>query len=228
MADKGPYRPSYDFSDFPGGSDGKIVYLQWGRPGFDSWVRKIPWRRKWQPTPVLLPGKSHGWRSLVGYSPLGHKESDMTEWLHFLSTHGFFSSHVQMWELDHKESWAPKNWCFWTVGLEKTLESPLECKEIKPVNLKGNQSWIFTGRTDAEALILWPSDAKSQFFGKDPEAGKDWRQEEKGVTEDEMVRGHHRLSGHEFEQALGDSEGQGSLAFSCLRNCRVGHQLMTE
>ena len=106
-----------------------------------------------------------------------------------------------MWELDHKESWAPKNWGFWTVVLEKTLESPLDCKQIKPVHPKGNQSWIVIGRTDAEAEAsgLWP-DAKNWLIGKDSDAGKDWRQEEKGTTEDEMVGWHHRLNGHEFEQ----------------------------
>ena len=100
-----------------------------------------------------------------------------------------------MWELDHKEGWASKNWCFRTAVLEKTLESPLDCKEIKPVNLKGNQSWIFIGRTDAEAEapILWPPDVKSWLIGKDPDAGKDWRQEEKGATEDEMLGWHHWL-----------------------------------
>ena len=105
------------------------------------------------------------------------------------------------------------NWCFWTVVLEKTLESPLDCKDIKSVNPKGNQPWIFIERTDAEAgtPILWPPLAKSQFTGKDPDAGKDWGQEEKGTTEDEMVGWHHRLNGHEFEQVLGDGEGQGSL-----------------
>ena len=113
----------------------------------------------------------------------------------------FSSSHVWMCELDHKEGWVPKNWCFWTVVLEKTLESSLDYKEIKPVNPKGNQSWIFIGKPNAEAetLILWPPDAKSQLIRKDPEAGKDWRQEEKGMTEDEMVGWHHRLNGHEFE-----------------------------
>ena len=107
-----------------------------------------------------------------------------------------------MWELNYKESWVPKNWCFWTVVLEKTLESPLDCKEIKPSNPKGNQSWIFIGRTDAEAKapILWPHDAKSQLNGKDPNAGKDWRQEEKGTTEDEMFGWHHWLNGHEFDR----------------------------
>ena len=104
-------------------------------------------------------------------------------------SYGFSSSHVWMWELDHKENWALKNWCFRTVVLEKTLESPLNCKEIQPVHSKGNQSWIFIGRTDAEdeAPILWSSDANSQIIGKDPDAGKDWRPKEKGMTEDEMV-----------------------------------------
>ena len=130
--------------------------------------------------------------------------------------YGFSSSHVWMWELNHKEGWAPNNWCFQTVVLDKTLESPLDCKEIKPVNPKGNQTWIFIGRTDAEAQtpILWPPDAKSWLIGKDPDAGKDWRQTERGMTEDEMVGWHHWPKGHEIEQALGDSEGQGGLA-SC-------------
>ena len=116
-------------------------------------------------------------------------------------SYDFSSSHVWMWELDYKESWAPKNWCFWSVVLEKTLESPLDCKDIQPVHPKGNQSWIFIGRTDAEAEtpVLWPPDVKNWLIGKDPDAGKDWRQEEKGMTEDEMVGWHHRLSGHEFE-----------------------------
>ena len=136
-----------------------------------------------------------------------------------------------MWELDHKESWAPKNWCFWTVVLEKTLESTLDCKEIQPVHPKGNLSWIFIGRTDAEAQasILWPPDEKSGLTGKDPDAGKDWKQEEKGMTEDEMVGWHQWLNGHEFEQALWNGEGQGSLAcckFMGLQ--RVGHNWATE
>ena len=128
---------------------------------------------------------------------------------------------IEMWELDHKEGWAPKNWCFWTVVSEKTLESPLDCKEIQPVHPKGNQSWIFTGRTDAEAPILWPPDVKNQLIRKDPDAGKDWRQEEKGTTEDEMVGWHHRLNGHEFEQAPGDDDGQGSLTCCSPWGCKV-------
>ena len=116
-------------------------------------------------------------------------------------SYSFSSSHVWMWELDNKESWVLKNWCFWAVVLEKTLESPLDCKDIKPVYPKGNQSWIFTGRTDAEpeTLILWLPDGKNWLIRKDPDAGKDWKQEEKGTTEDEMVGWHHRLNGHEFE-----------------------------
>ena len=114
--------------------------------------------------------------------------------------YGFSNSHVWMWELDYKESWVLKNWCFWTVVLEKTLGSPLDCKEIQPVHPKGDQSWMFIGRTDVEreTPIFLPPDEKSWLTGKDPDAGKDWRQEEKGTTEDEMVRWHHRLNGHEF------------------------------
>ena len=125
----------------------------------------------------------------------------------------FSSSHVRMWGLNHKQGWVPKNWCFPTVVLEKTPESPLDSKEIKPVNPKGNQPWIFTGRTDAEAEapILWSPDAKSWLIGKDSDAGKDWRQEEKGITKDEMVGWHDQLNGHEFEQTLGDGEEQRSL-----------------
>ena len=112
--------------------------------------------------------------------------------------YGFSSGHVWMWELDYKESWAPKNCCFWTVVLEKTLESPLDCNEIQPVHPKGDQSWAFIGRTDeAETPILWPPDAKNWLIWKDPDAGKDWRQE-KGTTEDKMVGWHHGLNGHEF------------------------------
>ena len=126
--------------------------------------------------------------------------------------YGFSSSHVWMWELDYKESWALKNWCFWTVVLEKILESPSNCKDIQPVRPKRNQSWIYIGRTDAEAEapILWLHDVKSQLIGKDPDAGRDWRQE-KGMTED-GDRQHHWLNEHEFEQTPGDSERQGSLA----------------
>ena len=124
--------------------------------------------------------------------------------------------------------WALKNWCFWTVLLKKTLESPLDYKEIKPVNSKGNQPWIVIGRTDAEAPILWPPDAKSWLIWKDPESGKAWGQEEKGMTEDEMAGWHHQLNGHEFEQTLGDGEGQGSLVCCSSWGGKVRHDLITE
>ena len=120
-----------------------------------------------------------------------------------LSSQGYrlSSRHVWMWELDYKESWALKNWCFWTVVLDKTLERPLDCKEIQQVHPKGDQSWVFTGRTDVESEtpILWPPDGKSWLIGKDPDAGRDWGQEENGTTEDEMAGCHHRLDRHEFE-----------------------------
>ena len=119
----------------------------------------------------------------------------------FDKVYGFSSGHVWMWELDSEESWTPKNWCFWTVVLEKTLENPLDCKKIQLVHPKGNQSWLFIGSTDVEGEtpILWPPDEKSWLIWKDPDAAKDWRQEENGMTEDEMVGWHHRLNGHEFE-----------------------------
>ena len=155
-----------------------------------------------------------------------------------------------MWELDHhvevwqkttkfckaiilqfkkkKKSWALKNWCFWTVVLGKTLESPLDCKEIKPVHPKGNLSWIFIGRTDAvaESAIFWPPDEKIWLTGKDPDARKDWRQ--KWMTEDERIGWHHWLDGHEFEQAPGVGDGQGSLVCFSPWSCRVGHDWATE
>ena len=132
----------------------------------------------------------------------------------YSQSYGFSSSQVQIWELDHKEGWVTKNWFFWTVVLEKTLEIPLHYKEIQPVHPKGNQSWIFIGRTDTEAEtpILWPPAAKNWLIGKDPDAGKDWRQEKKGTTEDEMVAWYHQLDGQEFEQAPRVGDGQESLA----------------
>ena len=132
-------------------------------------------------------------------------------------SYDFSSSHVWIWELDWKESWTPKNWCFWTVVLEKTLESPLDYKEIQPVHPKGDQSWVFIGRTDAEAEtpILWPPDEKSWLIWKDPDAGRDWGQEEKGKIEDEMAGWHHWLNGHESGWILGVGDGQGGLA--CCR-----------
>ena len=128
------------------------------------------------------------------------KSRDITNKGPSSQSYAFSSSYVRMWELDYKESWMLKNWCFWTVVLEKTLESPLDCKKIQPVHAKWKQSWIFIGRTDeAETPILWPSDAKKWLIGKDPDSGKDWRQEEKGMIEDEMIGWHHWLNGHEFE-----------------------------
>ena len=156
-------------------------------------------------------------------------------------SYGFSSSHVCMWELDYKKSWAPKNWCFWTVVFEKTLERPLDSKEIQSVHHKGNQSWIFTERSDAEAEtpILWPPDVKNWLIWKDPDAGKDWRQEEKGKEEAEGERlkaggegddrggegddrgwWHHQLNGHEFEWTLGVGDGQGSLACCSPWGCK--------
>ena len=149
-------------------------------------------------------------------------------------SYSFSSSHVWMWELDHKESWVPKKWCFCTVMLEMILECPCDYTEFKPVHPRGNQSWIFIGRTDAEAEtpVLSPPDVKSQLIRKDPESGKDWRQEEKEMTEDEMVVWHYLLDGHEFEQGLGFGDGQvmdrtpGMLQSMVLQ--RVRHDWVTE
>ena len=139
---------------------------------------------------------------------------------HKLTFRTYIHPDVLMWELDHKEGWVLKNWCFLTVVLEKTLQTPLDSKKIELMNAKGNQSWIFIGRTDAEAPILWSLDVRSQLTGKDPDAEKDWGQEEKGMTEDEMVERHHWLNRHEFEQTLGDNEGQGSLACCSSWGCK--------
>ena len=136
-----------------------------------------------------------------------------------------------MWELEHKEGWEPTKWWFWTVVLEKTLESPLDSKEIKPVSSKGNQPWIFTGRTDAEAKapILWPPDAKNWLTGKDPDAGKDWRREEKGMTEDEMVGWHHQLNRHESEASSGCWWWTGKPGvLQSMGSQRVGQDWVTE
>ena len=141
--------------------------------------------------------------------------------------YGLSRGHVWMWELDCEQSWALKNWCFWTVVLEKTLESPLDCKEIQPVHSK-DQSWVFTGRTDAEAEtpILWPPQAKSWLTGKDSDAGRDWGQEEKVTTEDEMAGWHHLLDGHEFEWTLGIGDGQGGL--QCCNSWGRKESVVTE
>ena len=128
--------------------------------------------------------------------------------------YGFSSGHVWVWELNSEESWGWNNWCFWTVVLEKTLESPLDCKEIQPVHSEGDQSWLFFGRNDAkvEAPVLWPPHVKSWLIGKDSDAGRDWGQEEKKTTEDEMAGWHHQHVGHEFEWTLGEGDGQEGLA----------------
>ena len=137
-----------------------------------NWKKLAPWKKSYDQPKQHIKKQRHY---------LGNKSPSS-------QSYGFSSSHEWMWKLDHKESWVPKNWCFWTVVLQKTLESPLDCKETKPVNPKGNQSWIFIKRTDAEAeaTILWPPDMKNRLKGEDPYAGKDWRQEEKGTTEDEI------------------------------------------
>ena len=145
--------------------------------------------------------------------------------------YGFSTSHVWMWELDYEESWVPKSWNFWTVVLEKTLESPLDCKEIQPVHPKGDQSWVFIGRTDAKAetLVLWPPHARSWLIGKDSDAGRDWGQDKKGTTEDEMAGSHHWLEWHEFEWTPVVGDGQRGLA--CLQfmgSQRVGHDWVNE
>ena len=142
-----------------------------------------------------------GWKAMTNLDSILKKRHYFANKGPSSQTYGFSSSHVWVWELDYKEGWVLKNCCFWTVVLEKTLESPLDCKEIKPVNPTGNQSWIFIGKTDAEAEapIFWPPDEKRRLMRKDPDAVKDWRQEEKGTTEDEMIGWHHLLNGHEFE-----------------------------
>ena len=147
-------------------------------------------------------------RLLLGGKVMTNLDSILKKQRHYFAnkglssqSFGFSSSHVCMWELNYKDSWAPKNWCFWTVVLEKTLESPLDCKEIQSVHPGGNQSWVFIGRTDVEAEtpILWPPDEKNWLICKDPDDGKSWGRKEKGMTEDEMVGWHYRLNGHEFE-----------------------------
>ena len=141
--------------------------------------------------------------------------------LHLVKS-GFSSGHAWMWKLDCEESWAPKNWCFWTVVLEKTIESPSDCKEIQLVHSEGDWSWVFFGRNDAKAEtpVLWPPHAKGWFIGKDSDAGRDWGQEEKGMTEGKMTGWHHQLDGHEFGWTLGDSDGQGGLACCDSWGCK--------
>ena len=171
------------------GNSGRLYF--WGLQNLHRWWLQLwnektltPWKKSYDQPRQYIKKQRHYFAN-KGLSSQGYC---------------FSSSHVWLWELDYKESWALKNWCFWTVVLEKTLESPFDCKEIQSVHSKGNQSWVFTGRTEAEAetLILWPPNAKSWLIWKDPDAGKDWGQEEKGMTEDEMVGWHHWLNGREF------------------------------
>ena len=187
------------------------------------------WSRKWH----------LGWdlcRSVGGAKSYDKPRQHIKKQRHYFADRGpysqsydFSSSHVWMWDSDHKEDWTLKNRCFWTVVLEKTLGSPSDCKEIKPVNPKGNQPWVFIGRTDAEAEVptLWPPNA-NWLIGKDPDAGKGWRQKEKGMTEDEMVGWLHQLDGHEFEQALRVGDGQGNLVCCSPWGCRVRHYWATK
>ena len=162
-------------------------WLQW-----QSWKTLAPWKKNYEKPKQLIKMQRH---YFANKSPYGQ-------------SYGFSHSHVWMWQLDlHNEGWELKKWCFWTVVLKKTLKSPLACKEIKPVNPKGNQSCIFIGKTDAEAPILWPPDMKRHLIRKDPDAGKDWRLEEKGMTEHEIVGWHHWFNGLQFEQALKNGEG---------------------
>ena len=184
-----------------------------------EWLWTVTAARKWKDTCSL---EGNLWKPRQHIKK--HRHHLVNKSLHN-QIYVFSSSHVWMWELDYKESWALKNWFFWTVVLEKTLESPLDCKEIQPVNPNWNQSWMFivTTHAEVETPILWPPDAKNWLIEKDPDAGKDWRQEEKGKTEDEMVGWHHRLNGHEFEQTPGDSERQGSLECCSPRGHKESH-----
>ena len=179
----------------------------WGEARILEWVaipffRKYSRPRDWSRVSRIVGRRFTIWttREVNLDSILKSRDNDFANKGPSSQSYGFSSSHVWMWELDCEESWAPKNWCFWTVVLENTLESPLDCKEIQPVHSKGDGSWVFIGRTDAEAEtpILWPPHGKSWLIGKYSDAGRDCGQEEKGTTEDEMAGWHHRLNGHEF------------------------------
>ena len=187
------------------GSTGNSVRLYFG--GAPKSLQMVIAAMKWKDAYSL---EEKLWPTKIAYSKA---ETLLTNKGPSSQSYGFSSGHVWMWELDCEESWAPRNWCFWTVVLEKTLESPLDCKEIQPAYSKGNHSWIFTRSTDVEAEtpILWPSGVKNWLIWKDSDAGKDRRQD-KGMTVDEIVGWHHQVDGHEFEQALGVGDGQGSLA----------------
>ena len=174
----------------------------------------------WAPKSLQMMIVAMKWKTLTPWKESYDQSRHFIKSRHYFANkgpssqgYGFSSRHVWMQELDYKESWAPKNWCFWTVVLEKTLQSPLDCKEIQLVHPKGDQSWVFIGRIiKAETPILWPPDAKSWLIGIDPDAGKDWGQEEKGMTEDKIVGWHHRLNRHGFGWTLGVGDGQGGLA----------------
>ena len=162
-------------------------------------LKDAPWKKSHDKSKEHIKKHRHHFANEVSYS----------------QSYDFCSSHVRMWELDHKKGRVPKNWWLWTVVLEKPPVSPLDGKEIQPVNLKENQLWIFTGRTDIEAKapVSWSPNVNSRLTGKDSDAGKDWGKEEKGSSEYEIVGWHHRLNGHEFKQTLGDSKRQQSLAY---------------
>ena len=167
------------------GRPGWVLFMGSPRVGHD-WATELNWTAAWKKR--YDKSKQHIEKQTHSFANRGPSSQ----------SYGFSSSHVRMWELDQKESWASKNWCFWTIVLEKTIVSPLDYKEIEPVRPKGNQSWIFTGRTDVEIPILEPPDVKNWLIWKDPDSGKDWRQQVKGTTENEMVGWHHWLEGHEF------------------------------
>ena len=184
------------------------------------------WLQPWNLRHLLL-----GWKTMLKlYSILKSRDIILLTAIHIVKAKVFFSGHVRMWELDHKQGWVPKNCCFWFVLLEKTPESPMDCKEMKLVIPKGNRPWIFIGRTDteAEAPVLWLHDMKNRLIGRDPDAGKYWVQEEKGVAEDVMVGYNVQFNEHEFEQTPGENEEQRSLACCSPWPQRVRLNLATE
>ena len=194
-------------------------------------IKLSVWYQQAHTTPKNVTTGSQKWRQ-GRPSTLQHRSPRFQSLQYYLSSesHGLSGSHGWMWELDHKEGWAPKNQYFWTVMLEKTIESPLDSKEISPINPKGNQPWIFFRRTDgeAEAPIFWSPDVKSQLIGKDPDAGKDWGQEEKGTAGDKMVEWHHWLNGHEFEPTPGKMKDREAWHAAVHGVTKVKHILATE
>ena len=198
----------------------------------------LAWRIPGTGEPGGLPSMGshrvgHNWSDLAAAaadSILKSRDIILSTKVHLVKAMVFSSGYVWIWELGCKESWAPRNWCFWTVVLEKILESALDCKDIQPVHPKGDRSWVFIGRTDVEVemSILWPPDAKSWLIWKDPDAGKYWGQEEKGTTEDEMVGWHHWPNGHGSGWTPEVGDGQGRLACCGSWCCRVGNDWATE